>query len=67
MTQAKQLFDQPGIALAALGLREVKELSNREIAGMRGHKVEKSSFGVGITEDKELGELVSWHIHGLKA
>jgi hypothetical protein len=67
MTKTEQFFDQSGIALAALGACKVQKLPHGEVAGMRCHKGEKPGFHFGVAEVEELGELVLWDIHGLKA
>ena len=67
MTQAKQLPDQTGIALAALGMGKLEELPDREVARMRRHKVEKPGFYFGVAEGAKIGELVFSEVHGLKA
>src|SRR5438309_4498729 len=67
VAQAKQLFDQTGIALAALGMGKVEKLPHGEVAGMRRHEVKKPGFHFGIPEVSELSELVFCDIHRLKA
>src|SRR5438552_14098339 len=67
MAQAKQLFHQTGIALAALGLSKVQKLPHGEVTGMRRHEVKKPRFHFGIPEVTELSELVFCDIHGLEA
>ncbi len=66
-TKTEQFFDQSGIALAALGLCKVQKLPHGEVAGMRGHKVEKPGLHFGIAEVKNPGELVFSDAHGLEA
>ncbi|HEV2197648.1 MAG TPA: hypothetical protein VGR55_18830 [Candidatus Acidoferrum sp.] len=53
---AEQLLYQSGIPFAALG--KIEELPNREIARMRGHKVEKTGFHFGVAEGAELADFV---------
>jgi hypothetical protein len=42
---------------------EIKELPKREIARMRGHKVEEAGFQFGVTKRAELGDFVFWDAH----
>ena len=67
MAQAEQLFDQTGIALAALGMGKVEELPNREVARMCRHEVEEPGFHFGVAEVAEIGELVFSGVHGFKS
>jgi hypothetical protein len=65
MAQGKQPLDETGVSFAAPCMGKVKELPHREVAGMRCHKVEKLSFGQGVAESTEVGELGLVNAHGL--
>lgn len=67
MTQSEELFDELGVAFAALGLSEVKELPHREVAGMRCHKVQKAGFHFGVAEGSKIDELGLSDAHISKA
>ncbi|HYL85802.1 MAG TPA: hypothetical protein VE263_16355 [Candidatus Angelobacter sp.] len=66
MPPAEELLDESRIPFAALGMGEIEELPNREIARMRGHKVEKTGFYFGVTKRAEVGDFVFWNAHKLK-
>jgi hypothetical protein len=66
MAQAEQLFDQSCIPFAALGVRKIEKLPQREVSRMRCHKVGKPGFYFGVAEGAELCDFVFWDAHKVK-
>lgn len=53
----EEFFDEVGVPLAAFGMSEIQELPNREVPGMRCHKVKKTGFNLCVAEGPKRSEL----------
>ena len=58
MALREEFLDEMSVPLAAFGVSKVQELPNREVPGMRRHKVKETGFDLGITEGSKCCELV---------